>query len=189
MPDTSFKLNPTLEDDENHFGYLKKLEGPEQWAVKYLYDRLGIIDNKMSALLRLNGIIIGFLSLAVFRVAENSKIVTWPIIFLSMCVVVFVVLTYAEIMGARIFYLAFDRVTPSRTFDDYCKTAMNITITRERQYRQAFWASVGGIALFILMFMFVAVGDIYKLSTAGAEALPAACTPVTSCPPPPKPPA
>lgn len=189
MPDTSFKLNPTVEDDQSHFRHLMTLAGPEQWAVKYLYDRLGIIDNKMSALLRLNGIIIGFLSLAVFRVAENAKIVPWPILFLVMCVVVFTVLTYAEVMGARIFYLAFDRVTPLRTFDEYCKTAMTITITRERQYRQAFWASVVGIALFILMFLIVAVGDIYKLYTVGAEPPPGACAPSTVCPPALRPPA
>ncbi|MDI4658541.1 hypothetical protein [Xanthobacter autotrophicus] len=189
MQARSLKPDPTVENDRSHFDCLQNLTSQQQWAVKYLYDRLGIIDNKMSALLRLNGIVIGFLTVAVFRVAENSAIVPWPILFLSACFIVFLLLTIAEIMGALIFYLKFDRVTASRTFDDYCKTAMAITITREREYRAAFWTSVAGIALFILMFLAVTGADIYKLSTVGAEPPPATCTPAASCPAAPRPPA
>lgn len=176
----SSKPVPTIENDQSHFDCLQGLTSQQQWSVKYLYDRLGIIDNKMSALLRLNGIILGFLTVAVFRVAENSGIIPWPIIFLSTCFVIFVLLTIAEIMGALIFYLKFDRITSKRTFEDYCTTAMRITISRERQYRAAFWTSAAGIALFIVLFLFVTVGDIIKLSTA-APGEPAACAPRAAC--------
>lgn len=170
---TYFKPAATLANDRHHFEQLQELDGRQQWAVKYLYDRLGIIDNKTSALLRVNGIIIGFVTVAVFRVAEKPDIVAWPIIFLGVCAAIFLLLAFAEIMGARIFYLAFDRVTPERTFDAYRDTTMEITIKREGQYRALLWTSVLGMALFIVLFLAVTAADMVKLSRHADGGAPA----------------
>ncbi|TCT03158.1 hypothetical protein [Aquabacter spiritensis] len=156
------KPRPTLETDIFHFEALSARK--DQWAIKYLYDRLGIIDSKMSSLLRVNGIIMGFVTVAVFKVVEKSDIISWPILFLSVCIAIFILLAWAEIMGTRIFYLAFDRISPDRPFDVYRDTTIQITLKRERQYRFALWTSAVGMGLFILLFMAVAMLEIYSLS-------------------------
>ena len=184
---TYFKPEATRENDQYHFEHLQALDSRQQWAVKYLYDRLGIIDNKTSALLRVNGIIIGFVTVAVFRVAEKPDIVAWPVVFLSVCAAIFLLLAFAEIMGARIFYLAFDRVTPERTFADYRDTTMEITIKREGQYRALLWTSVLGMTLFIVLFLAVTAADIVKLSWHPDGGAPAVRTEPHQAPPAPAP--
>jgi hypothetical protein len=144
----------TLQNDANHYLALCQLHAPEQWAVKYLYDRLNIIDNKTSALLRFNGVALGFLAVLGSRLAESDALTAHipPGPYLGGCFVILLWLSYAEYQAFRIFYLHFDRVTSDRTFEQYKQTFFQITCEREGRFRKALWASrIGGLLFVVLV--------------------------------------
>src|SRR5262245_8233570 len=80
----------------------------ERWGVKYLYDRLGIIDNKTSALLRFNGVAMGFLAVLVSRILERPELFAQPRVLLVIVAVALSLFGYAECLSFRIFWLRFD---------------------------------------------------------------------------------
>jgi hypothetical protein len=144
-------------NDKAHFDELVKLDAREQWAVKYLYDRLGIIDNKTSALLRFNAVAMGFLAVLATRIGEPGTAVQAPKSLLGLALLTFILLAVAEYEAFRIFYLRFDRIAGGRTLDDYKSAFFEITCEREKRYRTALWVSgLGGLlftSLFIVMIL------------------------------------
>jgi hypothetical protein len=139
-------------NDKAHLDELVKLDAREQWAVKYLYDRLGIIDNKTSALLRFNAVAMGFLAVLATRIGEPGSAVQAPKLLLGLSLLTFAMLAVAEYEAFRIFYLHFDRIAGGRTFDDYKNTFFEITCERGKRYRTALWVSGLGGMLFTLLF-------------------------------------
>lgn len=145
-----------IEADHSHYAALGGLKD-DQWQIKYLYDRLGVVDNKTSALLRLNGVIMGFVTVAVFRVIElQEKIVPFPGLFLLFSSIIFLLLFYAEYASFRIFYLRFDRIYDQNDFEKYKETFFRITVQRESIFRRLRITSFLGTFLFSLMFLLVA---------------------------------
>jgi hypothetical protein len=143
-----------VENDKTHFNALVALSPGQQWGVKYLYDRLNIIDSKTSALLRFNGIALGFLTLLALRILEAHATLNlrpYAGSYLALCCVIFILLSYAEYQAFCIFYLKFDRITAHRSFDDYLEAFFRITCSRERRYHRALWASAVGGALFVFL--------------------------------------
>ena len=62
-----------LDRDKAHYAFLKQADSNELWCIKYLYDRLNIIDSKIGAILRLNGLGIGFMSVLVFQILRSIE--------------------------------------------------------------------------------------------------------------------
>jgi hypothetical protein len=102
-----------MANDRAHVEALTQLTSQQQWAIKYLYDRLGIIDNKTSGLLRFNAVVMGFL--AVLATRFNDLGAKAPKTLLSAACVTFVLLALAEYQAFRIFYLV--TTHPLRRFD------------------------------------------------------------------------
>lgn len=144
-----------MEAEAAHYAALAARKD-DQWYVKYLYDRLSIIDNKTSALLRLNGVILGFVTVAVFRVIENNQLVPLPGLFLGVSATIFLLLFLAETQSFQIFYLRFDRVLDEADFVRYLSTFYDITLRRETIFRRLRLYSFLGTWLFSLTFLVVA---------------------------------
>jgi hypothetical protein len=144
----------TPHNDREHFDALTGpgISDPQRWGVKYLYDRLGILDNKTSALLRFNGVAMGFLAVLVARIIERPDLFAQPRKLMLLATGTLFCFGFAEIQAFNIFWLRFDRVTQSRTFDQYKTTFFEITCRREGYYRQAFVASaLGSLAFFVVI--------------------------------------
>lgn len=171
-----------LDRDKAHYAFLQAdaQAKDEQWCIKYLYDRLNIIDSKIGAILRLNGLGIGFMSVLVFQIlrslqgchatatippllpgtalaANCQPLVGWPGIFLLMAALVFLLLAAAVFLGLTVFYLRFDRIAGKADFEPYKERFFRLTIERERKLRWAMYLTAAGLCVFVLTFLAVAL--------------------------------
>lgn len=147
--------NDNLQIERNHYQTLQNLK-EEQWQIKYLYDRLSIVDNKTSALMRVNGVMMGFVTVATFRVIElKTQIVPLPGLFLLVSTIIFISLFVAEIYSFSIFYLKFDRINNIEDFHRYKDTFFTITIARERKFRRLRNWSFAGAFIFSILFTLI----------------------------------
>tara|TARA_R110002096_G_scaffold101831_1_gene225247 strand:+ start:2070 stop:2624 length:555 start_codon:yes stop_codon:yes gene_type:complete len=168
-----------LDRDKAHYAFLKQADSNELWCIKYLYDRLNIIDSKIGAILRLNGLGIGFMSVLVFQILRSIEscsagaagaaatdagiaatcqpLIPWPGIFLLMAAVIFVLLFAAVYLGLTVFYLRFDRIGDAVDFDAYKERFFRLTIERERKLRWALNLTGAGLLVFVTTFLIIAV--------------------------------
>jgi hypothetical protein len=146
----------TVANDRTHYAALTALKD-EQWTIKYLYDRLGIIDNKTSALLRFNGVAMGFLGVLVSRILERPSLVAAPRGLLFVAMLILAIFAFAEWKAFQIFWLHFDRIGPERSVHEYKEAFFEITCQREICYRQAFRASALAAAGFFMVIIWMAV--------------------------------
>ncbi|WP_147385593.1 hypothetical protein [Oleomonas cavernae] len=162
------KPEATLQNEDAHYQTLLLLKD-EQWNIKYLYDRLNIIDSKSSALLRFNGVIFGFLGLLVFRLVDKFDPLTqqspfpYPFSMMLLCLFCFLFLAYAEFCCGIIFYLKFDRITDIKYLECYKKNFFNITIDRERWFRRALLSTYLGNFIFVGLFIAITVNELIAL--------------------------
>jgi hypothetical protein len=154
----------TLAIEWEHWRFLKRLEGPQQWAIKYLYDRLNILDSKAGALMRTNGMIIGFLGAIVagLLLRGETKLGWVHAVVLAGIVVVFALLAYAEALSFRIFALRFDRIRGSDDLPRYLEVFFRITIRREEELGRALTLSKWGTGGFVLLFVCLAVYELLR---------------------------
>ena len=160
----SSPLDDKVGIDRAHFDYLIAVRGTapgltdqERWGVKYLYDRLGILDNKTSALLRFNGVAMGFLAVLVSRILEKPELFAIPrglVLFAAFALLLF---GFAEMRAFQIFWLRFDRIGGDRTFEIYKDAFFTVTCRREEYYRQAFAASGAAAFMFFLGILWMIV--------------------------------
>jgi hypothetical protein len=142
----------TADNDRAHFDALTQLHESQRWGIKYLYDRLGIIDNKTSALLRFNGVAMGFLAVLVSRILERPELFVEPRKLTVVATIALFLFGYAEVQAFNIFWLRFDRVAQNRSLAEYKDAFFDVTCRREGYYRQAFIASVvAAIAFFVVI--------------------------------------
>jgi hypothetical protein len=153
----------TMELERAHYRFLGSLPGPEQWAIKYLYDRLNILDSKAGALMRSNGMIIGFLGAIVVGLLRDANVQTGVRGFaLAGIIVIFALLARAEVLSFRIFGLQFDRVEDERDLARYLEVFFDVTMRRECELGRALTLSKMGTFGFILLFFGLAVFELYK---------------------------
>ena len=149
----------TVENDRAHFDALTGAADPQRWGIKYLYDRLGIIDNKTSALLRFNGVAMGFLAVLSSRILERPELFFEPRKLMVIATIALLLFGYAEVQAFEIFSLRFDRIAQDRSFDEYKAAFFDVTCRRENYYRQAFVASaVASSAFFVVILWLSAAG-------------------------------
>ena len=156
----------TLKTEEDHYNFLKDC-GPDQWPIKYLYDRLGILDNKAGALARFNAVVIGFLSTAVFQVISHSRstggdgtavlATKHPDVLLWAILLILLTLGYAEYLSSRIFSLKFDRIKDAGDLERYKRNFFIITLKREKAFRLALRMTTIGNAIFLLLFLSIVI--------------------------------
>jgi hypothetical protein len=163
----SDKPEANLANEAAHYDFLKSEAAAEdRWPIKYLYDRLGIVDNKTGALARFNGVVIGFLSVVVFRIVELQSKLSAPDavpsfvsqyadLMLLAALVILAALGYAEILASQIFYLRFDRIKNAGDLERYKRNFFEITIKREGLFRRALLFSNLGNALFLSLFVLI----------------------------------
>jgi len=149
--------------EEAHYEFLKGLENKEQWAVKYLYDRLNIIDSKTGALLRVNSTIIGFLgAIAVFLArSETGPFANHKAVFLYWIVANLVILVASDLISLfGIFWLRFDRIADAADFYRYRMKFYRVTKSRERWIRTVIVLSSIGEFAFAALFVVLALMEI-----------------------------
>lgn len=153
----------TEDNDVKHVETLRGLEGPDQWTIKYLYDRLGIIDNKTSALLRFNGVAMGFLSVLMSRILEHHQLFVRPVLLLALCLVTLLAFGFAELAAFKIFWLKFDRLADGGPAEigRYKRNFSEITCDRERKYRSAFKVSAAASLGFFVVISWMAVPVVF----------------------------
>jgi hypothetical protein len=101
------------QDERTHFEVIRALTGNEFNAIKYLYDRLNIIDAKTSALLRFNALLFGIITLVVsvgLRSQSPPSLLNYwwqELIF----VLVFLTIAVSTIFCFQMLPLQFDHVT------------------------------------------------------------------------------
>ena len=147
----------SVENDQAHFASLIALDERERWGIKYLYDRLGIIDNKTSSLLRFNGVAMGFLAILASRILERHELVANPRALLVVAMIALLLFGFAEYQALKIFWLQFDRIGPGRSVGDYKEAFFDITCKRENYYRQAFRASCAAAVAFFIVILWMIV--------------------------------
>ena len=155
------KVSNNLEDA--HWEYIKALVPDQGWKIKYLHDRLTIIDTKASALLRVNSTIMGFLGAIVAlipRLPAGEHFPPHPTIVLSAIIVILTVLAICDILSLYIFRLHFYRGTttttdPVASLDEYHKDLEPLTTQREQIVSWLILLSsvgeLGFAALFIIL--------------------------------------
>jgi hypothetical protein len=149
------KPTPTPDNDRVHYEFLKNKDDV-QWPIKYLYDRLNILDSKTSALLRFNGVMLGFVAVLALRIIESKdlNLRPHPGWYLGGCVVILLLLTFAEWQAFKIFSLQFDRINPpTRTLADFENAFFETTCLREKIYASVLTASKIGGLLFVLLIL------------------------------------
>ena len=145
----------TVENDRVHFARLIELDEKQRWGIKYLYDRLGIVDNKTSALLRFNGVAMGFVAVLASRILDRPDLFAHPRPLLVVIVVALGLFGIAEARALKIFWLHFDRIGPGRTPDEYKEAFFEITCKREGYYQQAFRASCAAVVAFFVVILWM----------------------------------
>jgi hypothetical protein len=163
MPPTADDLKRLFPADEAHYQFLKTLDPREQWAVKYLYDRLNIVDSKTGAMLRVNSVIIGFLGTIAVLLARTDVKISWAGKAAVLCWITanLAILTISDLISlGAIFWLRFDRITDANDFGRYRQRFYEVTIKREGLLRIVIGLSFAGEIMFVLLFLFLAYIEI-----------------------------
>lgn len=139
--------------EEAHYAYLTGLDPGKQWGVKYLYDRLNIIDAKTSALLRVNSTIIGFLGAIVALIPRAQP--GFPPhkgLFLIFAIAILMILAASDILSLRIFRLKFDHVE-NNDFVKYRDHFFEVTHQRQKVLGWVIRLSRIGELGFVILFV------------------------------------
>lgn len=111
----SDELSFPMAQEIAHYGAVTMLCSTGEFAaIKYLYDRLGILDAKTSGLLSVNAILAAAETILVFRDSGGGggSLIGWEAI---LWVVAFALLIVSSGLCVSILYLRFDRITEERS--------------------------------------------------------------------------
>lgn len=167
MPPAADDLKRLFPADEAHYQFLKGLDPREQWAVKYLYDRLNIVDSKTGAMLRVNSVVIGFLGTIVVLLARfDPKILGGKVVVLSWIFINLIILMLSDLISLGwIFRLRFDRIKDETDFYRYRQQFYDVTLRRERLLRVVIGLSFTGEIMFVLIFFWLGACEIANRCT------------------------
>jgi hypothetical protein len=163
MPLDSNELKKRFPAEDAHYEFLKGLSSQEQWTVKYLYDRLNIIDSKTGAMLRVNSTIIAFLGAIVVLLARSDSIPSHDLrsFILVWIIVNLIVLASSDLLSLRgIFWLRFDHIANAADFDRYRLRFCEVTALREKRLRTVIILSFIGELGFVVLFLILACFEI-----------------------------
>ncbi|MBV8452819.1 MAG: hypothetical protein JOZ29_11170 [Deltaproteobacteria bacterium] len=161
---TTAEIKRQFPREETHYEFLRTLSGQEQWTIKYLYDRLNIIDSKTGALLRVNSTIMGFLGAIVVLLARRDLVPDltlhkgWFLFFMILDLLVLLASDIVSLIG--IFWLRFDRISDPEDFNRYRRRFYEVTRRREGFLQLVVVLSITGEIGFAVIFIVLAALEI-----------------------------
>jgi hypothetical protein len=166
------RVSEDLED--KHWQFIQKVDTAENWKIKYLHDRLSIIDAKAGSLLRVNSTIMGFLGAIVAlipRLPPGTNFPRYRTAVLIVIMVILIILALCDILSLYIFKVRFYReedppeVAPAN-LEAYHQFLAPVTRLREQILSWLILLSAIGELGFAALFISLTFSEIWPLTVS-----------------------